>query len=250
MSVVPRLLTCLVAIAVAANPAAAQERTARLHGVATRADNKAPVKGVEVILQGTEDKTVVTNEKGAFDIKGLFPGRYKVIIRSLGFDPYGTIVQLADSASLELAIPLRSHPITLQELVTTAERKTFGGIQGFEERRKLANGGSFIDAEAIEKSGALYACDLFRRVPGISVQQTGSRCQLRVRRSQAQSLSQGECDPILYVNGGRSVLDLLVENVIPLNSIAAVEVYRGGSQLPAQFNTPDAACGVVAIWTK
>jgi hypothetical protein len=37
---------------------------------------------------------------------------------------------------------------------------------------------------------------------------------------------------------------------VPLNNIGAVEVYRGPSEMPPEFNYPDAVCGVVLIWTR
>ena len=35
-----------------------------------------------------------------------------------------------------------------------------------------------------------------------------------------------------------------------LNSIEVLEVYRGLSEMPAEFAAPDLRCGAVAIWTR
>jgi hypothetical protein len=39
-------------------------------------------------------------------------------------------------------------------------------------------------------------------------------------------------------------------SLLSVSDIYGVEVYRGASQVPAEFMDPLATCGVMAIWTK
>jgi len=40
-----------------------------------------------------------------------------------------------------------------------------------------------------------------------------------------------------------------VEDFLDPTAIQAIEVYDGGSEVPAQYNVPGASCGVILIWT-
>ena len=67
-----------------------------------------------------------------------------------------------------------------------------------------------------------------------------------------------ECFPSVFLDGhplrgpplgaeisGPPILD----NWIHLPQIAAVEVYRGASDTPAEFRNPGSNCGAVAVWS-
>ena len=57
-----------------------------------------------------------------------------------------------------------------------------------------------------------------------------------------------------YVNGAPFPLthDVAINNYVSPDEVAAVEVYTGTSQIPAQFSSSqyNARCGVVVIWTR
>ena len=37
---------------------------------------------------------------------------------------------------------------------------------------------------------------------------------------------------------------------MPMEAIEAVEVFRGVSEMPAEFAAPDLRCGAVAVWMR
>ena len=51
-------------------------------------------------------------------------------------------------------------------------------------------------------------------------------------------------------NGTQGPEDIRIDDVVSPASVEGIEVYRGLSTVPAEFLNPDAACGVIAIWTK
>jgi hypothetical protein len=41
-----------------------------------------------------------------------------------------------------------------------------------------------------------------------------------------------------------------VDDLVAPGAIEGIELYRGTATIPAEFLTPQARCGVVAIWTR
>ncbi len=52
---------------------------------------------------------------------------------------------------------------------------------------------------------------------------------------------------LMWRSGSRSTPPDL--DSFPLHQLAAIEVFRSASEMPAQFNS-DAACGVLSMWTR
>ena len=44
--------------------------------------------------------------------------------------------------------------------------------------------------------------------------------------------------------------DIRIDDVVTPASIEGIEIFRGLSTVPAEFLSPDADCGVIAIWTR
>ena len=59
------------------------------------------------------------------------------------------------------------------------------------------------------------------------------------------------CEPAVFIDGvrihgGAAAIDELVSPI----EIAAVEVYRGPSEVPVEFSGPETGCGAIVIWTN
>jgi hypothetical protein len=59
----------------------------------------------------------------------------------------------------------------------------------------------------------------------------------------------GPCFPIVYLDGYRTGGASIDDLVFP-SDVEGVEVYKGLSEYPGQFASPDARCGVIAVWTR
>jgi hypothetical protein len=44
--------------------------------------------------------------------------------------------------------------------------------------------------------------------------------------------------------------EVLIDDIVNPLDVEAIEVFRGLASVPPEFLTPDARCGVVAIWTR
>jgi hypothetical protein len=58
-------------------------------------------------------------------------------------------------------------------------------------------------------------------------------------------------DGFLVNRGGPGgVNDIRLDDVVSPGSVEGIEIYRGLSTVPAEFLNADAACGVIAVWTR
>jgi hypothetical protein len=76
-----------------------------LHGV-TRSAERVPLSGVQVVVQSLDentDRSIVSNDQGAFLVENLKPGRYQLTANKAGFASSSvTSVELAPQQSLRL----------------------------------------------------------------------------------------------------------------------------------------------------
>jgi hypothetical protein len=120
--------------------------------------------------------------------------------------------------------------------------------------------GLHFDRAQLEKSNMGTLAEFLQSVPGMSVA-TSRSASIQSTRS-ASTVAAGargvvsECHLGWFVDGqrwdipGRS--DPSVDEVgsTQLSGIEALEVFRGLSEMPTEFASPDLRCGAVAIWTR
>jgi hypothetical protein len=60
------------------------------------------------------------------------------------------------------------------------------------------------------------------------------------------------CLPRLFVDGTRVTYDFQndIDSVVSPNQVEALEIFRGPSEIPPQYNDNNSMCGVVLIWTR
>jgi hypothetical protein len=179
-----------------------------------------------------------------------------------------------EGGSTALEVALATLPIPLGPVVVEAEADFTQRLEnaGFYERRAMGLG-EFLDRADIERAAPLVPSQLFRLMPGIALRGTpatdtqdfaligrrgfsgfdrpveGCRMQLFIdgmlhRLDGAESYNYDTRESEIRVVG--ATLDQLV----PVESIEAIEAYPTTSRLPQQFNVPGAQCGVVLVWTR
>jgi len=239
-------LLCAVASTTAAQGSSSAPRPARVTGRVADAVGTAIVKA-EVRVTNSRAHTE-TGDDGRFDLAGLPAGPVEVVVRRLGFAPAKIALDLGDGELRDIRVLLAPVAMTLDSVAVTAEpaptvEKAF---QGF-EMRKSRGFGTFITREEIEKKNPRATTDLFRSVSGVKLlRENGSPT---VVSSRLGNLSY--CPVRYFVDGasyplyGQSI-DVMVQVV----DIGAIEVYPGGASVPPQFGGREAACGVIAIWTR
>jgi hypothetical protein len=196
---------------------------------------------VSLVQLAVGEARTVTDTAGRFTLTGLPAGAASVTARRLGFAPGQVKVDLADGRTDSIHIVLTMLPARLPGLDAEAWARI--RLADFYRHRETAQG-YFLDRHQLDSMHVRRISDLMRRVPGIRflVDRSG-RLQLRMSRSES-------CPPDFWIDGQRAA-QLNVDDV-PLADVEAIEIYRGPSGLPPEYNVRfgNPGCGAVVIWTR
>ncbi|CAN5871835.1 hypothetical protein BH23GEM7_BH23GEM7_20570 [soil metagenome] len=234
-----------VSLSLLCAPATAQQAsTAALSVTVTNAATGEHLRGAQVILLAT-GLGGITNETGVLLLDGMAPGARTVEVRYLGFAPERAAVLLRNDHTAELDFALQVRPVALAALRVKVHKKTRRlELTGF-ERRKARGFGTFITRQDIEARQPQRMSDVLRNVPGIHLASTGFSDS---RASMLRSTPSRRC-PIQYYMDGVQVFAFNIDDVRP-HDIEGLEIYKGASEVPPDFNRGTALCGVIVIWTR
>lgn len=219
---------------------------ARLAGV-VRSMTGAVVPGARVTVWGTPEE-VTTGAEGQFSLAGLPAGTQTMDVRAIGFRPALVPVDLlvGDAAANRVAVTLERTPPMLDTARVLATFDYALARTGFAERRRMASG-QFIDRATIERRNPIATTDLLSLVNGIRVWPLPQGHGVLM-----QNFIGEPCIPDLYIDkvvysGGGMEIDQLTSP----ESIAGIEVYTRGPQMPLEFTpTTSGGCGAIVIWTR
>jgi hypothetical protein len=227
----------IVNVLVSAQATLAQAAADRLVGVYNW-DTAAPLAEVQIVLLGT-GLTWRTSDQGIAILKNVPAGEHILRLRRLGFQPHSEFVTFSARDTVPLTLLLKPVAVVLPEVLVAAREERYERkLSGFLSRRKssAAPSSSFVTEADLQKWNAVRWSDALRRTAGV---QTDIYGNIRVR---------GCGRFAVYVDGAQLANSDL--EAIPLSNVAAIEVYRGGATIPAQFNATLRACGAVVVWTK
>lgn len=203
----------------------------------------APVKGARVDVVGTAG-AALTNENGEFAVSNLPSGTQVLVARQLGFAPVEVNVELSARAPKRVEILMKDPARVLQPVLVKAAREEGLDKVGF--NRRLKSGlGHFLTTEQIEERNPVYLSDLFRTMPGLRVTNNGGQMTVESSRGYGTCVN-------YYLDGSpwQSLYAGDLDQLVPPNEIAAVEVYNGSST-PAEFQQPgQSSCTSVVMWTR
>ena len=238
------LVVGLVLVAAQAlRPQLAQAQTATIRGSVVDSTGR-PIAGAVVSVDGTPGVTA-TDVGGSFVFRGVPPGARIVRVRAVGWKPVAFEIDLEPGAERTGKIGLERAVVRLSELKaigdsgmdTPAARR----LGGFEFRRRH-NAGTFRDRTAIDRLNALLTGDLLRNIPGVRVVSGAIDTHVKFMRCLERVSVWIDGDKV-RTSGPDEALGL-----ISPNDIEAIEVYRGVSQIPAEFL--DDSCAAIVIWTR
>lgn len=243
------------------SPAAAQRTSidGAIHGQVIEEDTGRPVADVYVRVLDAQRRTLgsaQTDEKGRFSFPRLNPGPFAFRVARLGYSEITTPYWRVDGGET-LEVTIRMHPtvVLLAPLeINAVSRSGSPMLAAFYSRVDRRMGGTFFSREDIERRRPAVVTDLLVDVPGIRLQGGTSHGERIVTFS--RSLFRpggGECHVQVYVDGtpargqgeGVSINDLASPS-----GLEGLEVYRGLATVPPEFLTPEARCGVIALWTR
>jgi iron complex outermembrane receptor protein len=219
--------------------------TAAVVGIVTAAQTGEPLMGIQVVIRGSR-RWAITNQDGAFRLDSLKPGPLVLEFRHPNRAAIVQNLTLEADQTTELAVRVDTRTVALPEVVIEGrEREPAAKMSEFNSRKAAGHGGYFVTRKDIEERQPRVLSDLLRRVPGLRVDCDFGTC--RVTSFSETRRIMGGC-PIQYFLDGIPFLGDLDE--MTPDQIEGIEVYRGSSSIPPQFNTGTSMCGVIAIWSR
>lgn len=213
---------------------------ATITGRVLSAETGEPIGGAEVRMEGTPHGAV-SSDNGLFRMEDLPEGEHRLTIEYMGAKSEQFLVDLGVRESVNVAFDLEMKVIPVPELeVSVNEDIPVGKLYSF-HRRAESSPGYFITREDIEERNTSRTTDILRQVPGLDI---GAP---RLGGSTVTMSRRDGCVPDYYVDGARAPM-FDMDNLKPID-IAGIEVYRGNSEVPAEFKHSD-RCGVIVVWTR
>lgn len=101
-------------------------QSASMNGKVT--DNGEPLPLANVMLKGT-DMGTATDIDGVFELTGIQPGDYVLLVTSLGYQPYQTKISIRANGFKTINIPLEASAQSLKETVVTGTLKPVSRLE-------------------------------------------------------------------------------------------------------------------------
>ena len=216
------------------------QKQVTIEGIVIDSDH-APVASAEVGLRlaAREAVFVRTGSDGRFSFGtvSLIPGT--ITVRRLGYHVRTVTLdlkKLATEQPLELA--LETVATDVESVIVDASG---GRMAEFQDHRQHSSFGRFFDQNDIRKLSPRFVSELFRNVPGASVQvASGIGNTVRLRG----------CRPRIWVNGAKTQ-DAEIDELTQPSEIDGIEIYPSWAGTPPQYmDRENRACGTVVLWTR
>jgi hypothetical protein len=199
------------------------------------------------VVSGDRTPRTQSSASGNYRISAIGAGKIRLFARRVGYAPETLSVVVIAGESTHADFIMASAVHELPEAIVVAD-PTRGKMGPFNQR-KSRGVGAFVTRAEIEKRQPASISELLRYLPGVGVTQrmAGEPQPVHMQRSVNSSM-QPSCVVQLYVDG-HPYPNGNVDDFAP-GLIEGVEVYRSASEIPADFRTRDAACGLIALWTR
>jgi hypothetical protein len=272
-----RIAVALAASLLAAAPAALQAQI--IVGRVIDVESGVVVAHANVELLNDRDQTITRvggDSAGVFRIRSWHSGKYRLRTNALGYATVTSdLLELATGDVLELTVRLAQNAVPLEPIViNTRARASLAelALAGYYDRRDSGSRlglGRFFDRGAIERRGRRLT-EVLATIPGVRVLHV-QNCAVPLITMGGNNASRLESDPNelvrlgisdacnpatvcranVYVDGVQMHWNetISIDQVVPMQWIEAIEVYRRASEVPAEFLSR-ANCGVVAVWTR
>jgi hypothetical protein len=245
-----RAMLALLAIMTVASPGLTQAQT--INGRVIDAITRQPVAGAELRLMIADVMVAnaVSDSAGQFRLNARRQGRYQILASRLGYaDAESRFIELMNDQAVNAELVMSSQAVKLAPLTLDVPRDRYLDSKGFYERMRTGTG-DFLTGPQILKRNTLSLVDLLRGMRGVKIQ--------RVNNTRQEVYFAGaNCHPVIVLDGmtvrhgGRNVgTTQSLDDLVPVAHLDAIEVYRGGSGVPPEYEAPNASCGVILLWTR
>jgi hypothetical protein len=216
-----------------------------------------PIAGATIELEGTEGAWLSDNG-GRFRIDDVTVGSHEAAISHIAFGRPQLVLTVEQGITTHADIRLEPRAIAVEPIAVEISRRVQHlETNGFYEREDRSLG-QFVTPDELARQPWRRFSEVLRTVPGLELRSVCTPyCSQSIRMAGS---TQSDCAVTFYIDGRRVNVQpkpassrLEPRGLIDLDAIAtgsdlaAVEVYRGIAQTPAQFY---GRCGSIVIWTK
>lgn len=213
---------------------------------------------------------VASDDEGFFRIGSIDPGEYFVVVGRIGYQSTTTPLSLREGDSISVELRMAVEAIPLEPIVVTAsprprwEYTEPPALWEFWERKdymgKLGIGRFQTYQDLKPLQGSPVALAIVQLNPFL-ISKSHER-----RPNSFHIAGRLGCSPLVFLDGhrlrgerelgggtrmlGNNPPGPIIDDYISLSQIAAVEVYRGASDVPGEFREPGSNCGAVVIWSR
>ncbi len=231
-----------------------------------------PLRGTVMLIDPKSDAAVAytpTDSVGAFFLQAR-EGVYQISAVRPGYKSVlSAPVPLQAGERLTIRVPIAeqgdpAHRIAVTEHVrpsaSMSQVRDPNVVSGFAGRRATGMGLHY-DREQLVRHGDQTLGEFLQAVPGLRVQDPSGMSSVQMSRNAYTPSVQYQgslvaCHVGWFLDGQRVDLpgrsDPLTDGLgtLRIDAIEAVEVFRGISEMPAEFAAPDLRCGAIAVWMK
>ena len=204
------------------------------------------VAGAEVRARGNV-VVAFSDDSGRFHVAQMPVGARGVFVRRLGFAPARAPITPGAGNIDSVRVTLRAIAQPLPQITVQDEHDSLSKKVLAEFWARRARGfGKFVTRDEIDQKNASQFVDVVRNVSGVRIQMARGRMDIRFRG--AAIGNPRDCPPQYWLDG------------IPLQSggadefspsnVEAIELYSSPATTPPQFNTRNATCGTVVVWSR
>jgi len=237
------LATALSLALIATNALPVQGQT--IDGTLMEVETSQPISlGLIIMMTESGDSitSTVTDSQGRFSISSEEPGSFVLIASAFGFkETAAGVFELGEDASMDIEFRIAAAPMPIDGILVSLQRPVLQHnlVRNGFVRRITRGRGRFITPADIEKSPARTAADLLRGVQGIHITRPGGGIA-HFQGEMVRMVSQNDyCAPTIYLDGARLSPSMTattpLDQLAPLQSIDAVEIYRRPSEVPIEY---------------
>ncbi|MFL5540339.1 MAG: carboxypeptidase regulatory-like domain-containing protein [Longimicrobiaceae bacterium] len=207
-----------------------------------------PEAVVEVLnANGRSIQRSRTDKDGFFVFELREPGQYRLRTARVGYQTVTSdAVEVESRQTVQVEIRIATGEVTLDPLTVTARtappRSQWLEREGFYDREKTGFG-VFLTQYELSQRMAVRPTDFFRGIAGVQVSTNGMRNRVIMTRSGSN------CAPRVLLDGG-PVADSDLDSFVQQQDVAAIEIYRGPSEIAGRWMGQSSSCGLIVIWTK
>lgn len=201
-----------------------------------------------VSVAGDSVSAALTDGTGFFEVSAEEEGSYLLEAAAFGYKQTRVgLFELGGGGEMSVEFRLWPAPLTLDGLVVESLVEAPELVRNGFHRRMTSGVGTYFSPADIADSPATRAIDMIQGLAGVRMRidpVDGERLLLRGTK--------GYCVPGLVVDGTRATwagTSMRLDELVPLETVYAMEVHRGVSSLPIEFGSFN-QCGVIVFWTK